>query len=76
MVDVCEPKEESESNFKFATTCKMQDREFTISTADKILAKDLAEWIRDGKMIVSSFKTSDDKKDDDNNKLIIEIRRC
>lgn len=62
-----------EQPFKYSTTCIVSDKKFTFLTTDKRLARDMAQWVRESKILVTNFEKVE--KGDSDNQITIEIRK-
>jgi SepF-like predicted cell division protein (DUF552 family) len=75
MGEICEYDEKLvEDRLKYSTTCTVANKKFTIMTFDKRLAKDVAEWVSQGKLLVTDFTNIENEKDTED-QLIVEIRK-
>jgi len=62
-----------EQPFKYSTTCVVSDKRFTFLTSDRRLAVDIAQWVKERKILVTNFEKVE--KDDSDNQITIEIRK-
>lgn len=73
----CDVKEETgEDEYKYITICRTLKTSYTLASTDSRLAKDIKQWIEEGKLKVIKFETEqENEKDSSDSQLIVEIRR-